>query len=87
MNENIRNLALQAGFLEDRFGYVISPSREDITIQHELELFAYSIIEDCLEIMNEQMYNTSVRLLLGSPEKSSAIWDAKNQITKKYGIK
>jgi hypothetical protein len=85
MNEQIRNLALQAGFLEDRFGYVVSPSREDITIQHELELFAYSIIEDCLEIMNEQSYNMSA--LLSNPPKSSAIWDAKNAISRKYGIK
>jgi len=85
MNDQIRNLALQAGFLEDRFGYVISPSRQDITIQHELELFAYSIIEDCLEIMNEQSYNMSA--LLTNPPKSSAIWDAKNAIYRKYGIK
>ena len=85
MNEQIKNFALQSGFLEDRFGYVVSPSREDITIQHELELFAHSIIEDCLDIMNEQMYNTSV--LLSYPGKSSAIWDAKNAISRKYGIK
>lgn len=85
MNEKMRELALKSGFLEDRFGYVVSPSREDITIQHELELFAYSIIEDCLDIMDEQMYNTS--MLLSYPGKSSAIWDAKNAISRKYGIK
>jgi hypothetical protein len=85
MNEQIKNLALQAGFKNYEGTSIYSPYIEGMELNDELKEFAELIIKDCLEIMNEQMYNTSV--LLSYPGKSSAIWDAKNAISRKYGIK
>jgi hypothetical protein len=85
MNEQIKNLALQAGFKNYEGTSIYSPYIEGMELNDELKEFAELIIKDCLEIMNEQMYNTSV--LLTYPGKSSAIWDAKNAISLKYGIK
>jgi hypothetical protein len=56
----------------------------DIPIEF-LEKFSEAIVKDCLGVMDEHMYNTCV--LLSYPGKSSAIWDAKNAISRKYGIK
>jgi hypothetical protein len=49
------------------------------------EKFAELIIKECIAIMQEQSYNTS--MLLCSPPKSAAVWDACNAIEKKFGVK
>jgi hypothetical protein len=51
----------------------------------DYEKFANLIIKECIEIMKEQSYNTS--MLTCNPPKSSAIWDACNAIEKKFGVK
>ena len=72
MNERIRLLARQCEYIKQ--GNVI----------HDMDQFAKLIAKDCIDIMNEQSYNTSN--LLTCPPKSAAIWDAKNAISKRYGI-
>lgn len=50
-----------------------------------MEKFVELIVKECIDTMQEQSYNTS--MLLCSPPKSSAIWDARNAIEKKFGIR
>jgi hypothetical protein len=85
MNEHIKELA-------DRL-WKIHPSEIDEMglktrtefYEHELKKFAELIVKECIHIMREQSYNTS--MLLSHPPKSSAVWDACNAIEKKFGVK
>ena len=86
MDDPIKELALKAGFVGDRYGvYHYVRGIEGYSIDDELEKFAELIIKECIEIMKEQRYNTS--MLLSYPPQSSAIWDACNAIEKKFGVK
>ncbi len=84
MDDRIKELALKAGFKKDSWG-LYAPGIEGYSIDDELEKFAELIIKECIEIMKEQSYNTS--MLMCNPPKSSAVWDACNAIEKKFGVK
>jgi hypothetical protein len=84
MNERIKELAMQSGFKQYDGSNLYSPI-EGIELNDELEEFAQLIIKECIDIMREQSYNTS--MLTCNPPKSSAIWDACNAIEKKFGVK
>ena len=77
MNERWKELIEQA---IHEIGPEDNPSKEET-----LKRYAELIVKDCVDIMGQQIYTTSV--LLSYPGKSSAIWDARNEIFKKYGIK
>jgi hypothetical protein len=84
MNERIKELAMQSGFKQYDGSNLYSPI-EGIELNDELEEFAKLIIKECVDIMREQSYNTS--MLMCNPPKSSAVWDACNAIEKKFGVK
>jgi hypothetical protein len=84
MNERIKELAMQSGFRNYNGHNLFSPI-EGMELDDELEEFAKLIIKECVDIMREQSYNTS--MLLSHPPKSSAVWDACNAIEKKFGVK
>jgi hypothetical protein len=50
-----------------------------------MEKFVELIVKECVDTMKEQSYNTY--MLLTNPPKSSAVWDARNAIEKKFGVK
>jgi len=86
MNERIQELAIQSGFSKYKNDDgIYSPYIEGEWLNDELQEFAELIVKDCVDIMGQQIYNTS--MLTSYPPKSSAIWDARNEIFKKYGIK
>jgi hypothetical protein len=84
MNDRIKELALKAGFRSYNGHNLFSPI-EGMELDDELEEFAQLIIKECVALMREQSYNTS--MLTCNPPKSSAIWDACNAIEKKFGVK
>lgn len=49
------------------------------------EKFAELIIKECLDIIEDEAYNTT--MLLSYPQQSGAIWDAKNNIKSHFGVK
>lgn len=86
MNQRIKELAMESGFRNYHGGdSLYSPYIEGMELNDELEDFAKLIINECIEIMKEQSYNTF--MLTCNPPKSSAIWDACNAIEKKFGVK
>ncbi len=85
MNDRIKELALKAGFRNYNGPHLFSPYIEGMELDDELEEFAQLIIKECVVLMREQSYNTS--MLLSYPPKSSAVWDACNAIEKKFGVK
>jgi hypothetical protein len=85
MNERIKELAMQSGFRNYNGTHLFSPYIEGAELDDELEEFAQLIIKECVAIMREQSYNTS--MLMCNPPKSSAVWDACNAIEKKFGVK
>jgi len=50
----------------------------------ELEKYSEMIIKECVDIMWTELKNTST--LLSNPGKSSAIWEARNKISKRFGV-
>ena len=91
LNQRIKELALKAGFVGDRYGVyhhvrgIDERGIEGYPIDDELKEFAKLIIQECIDTMKEHSYNTS--MLLSYPPKSSAIWDACIAIEKKFGVK
>ena len=56
------------------------------TIPKELlEAYSDAIVQKCIEVMTEHINDTSK--LLSYPPKSAAIWTARNQIEKHFGVK
>ena len=49
----------------------------------ELEKYSEMIIKECVDIMWTELKNTSTLLPAG---KSSAIWEARNKISKRFGV-
>lgn len=84
MNEHIKALALKAGFAEDSWG-VYAPAVDGAPLDDELKEFAELIIRECLDIMDKERFNST--MLTSNPMQSGAIWDAKNEIENRFGIK
>jgi hypothetical protein len=78
---NIRELGYKYGLLP------VMDSDEEIFVGNldELESYTKSIVNECLEIMTSELWNTS--MLLSNPPQSSAIWDARNKIKTRFGVK
>ena len=75
MNEHIKELAVKSGF----------PEWSNDTIGFEMEQFAKLIIKECIEIIENERYNTN--MLLSMPGQSSAAYNAKWKIIERFGVK
>ena len=75
MNKHIKELAVKSGF----------PEWSNNTIGFELEQFAELIIKECLDIIENERYNTN--MLLSMPGQSSAACNAKWKIIERFGVK
>ena len=84
MNERIKELALKAGFKNYGGTSLYSPYIEGMELNDELQEFAELIIKECFVQMEKESRNCS--MLMSYPPQSSAIWDAKNNIRKHFGV-
>ena len=83
MNERLKELA--AEHFNVRNGVIVSPVDGYTDIEQELQMFAQSIIKDCLIIMTSEEYNMT--MLTCNPMVSGAINDAKWKIKEHFGEK
>ena len=75
--------------LADKAGFNIESGEiyGDITEPINDELMAYTelVLQECLDIMLSELTNTNA--LTSMPPQSSAIWNARNEIKARFGVK
>ena len=75
--------------LADKAGFNIESGEiyGDITEPINDELMAYTelVLQECLDIMLSELTNTIA--LMSMPPQSSAIWNARNEIKARFGVK
>ena len=75
--------------LADKAGFNIESGEiyGDITEPINDELMAYTelVLRECLDIMLSELTNTNA--LTSMPPQSSAIWNARNEIKARFGVK
>jgi hypothetical protein len=86
MNERIKELAIKSGaFCEDEFGRLISWGIEDTDLTDEVQKFAELIIQECIDQVKLELGNRG--LLLSNPPQNGGVWDACNNIRRRFGVK
>lgn len=85
MNDRIKELALDAGLLnyvdhETPRRYFIDGNAD----QENVEKFAELIMKECVKVMWRQIRNTWH--LMTKPSQSAAIYEARNDIHKHFGV-
>ena len=84
MNTRIKELADQAAVNDVAKNF----NGEDYTVRMPSETwareFAELIVQECIVQMEKESRNCS--MLMSYPPQSSAIWDAKNNIRKHFGV-
>ena len=82
MNKLYINLADKAGFNIENgeiYGDITEPINDELMAYTEL------VLRECLDIMLSELTNTNA--LTSMPPQSSAIWNARNEIKARFGVK
>jgi hypothetical protein len=101
MNKRIKELAIKSGaFCEDEFGRLISWGIEGTDLTDEVQKFAELIIQECTDevqkfaefIIQECIDQVKLELrnntqLLSNPPQNGGVWDACNNIRRRFGVK
>ena len=82
MNKFYINLADKAGFNIESgeiYGDVSEPINDELMTYTEL------VLQECVDIILSEITNTNA--LMTMPPRSSAIWNARNEINARFGVK
>ena len=72
------------GIMEMKQTIAIREAQIDI-LQEELKAQTESVLQECMVIMLSELTNTNA--LTSMPPQSSAIWNARNKINARFGVK